>query len=54
MRQASLWCLATSVVMFSLGCKPSDPVADAKVNRAKDEIKRAAAATADAAAAMRN
>jgi hypothetical protein len=43
--------------LLQLGCKPEGPgdaAADAKVARAKEEIKRAAQATADAAAAMRD
>lgn len=54
MRQASIGCLAISVALLSLGCKPNQPATDAKVSRAKEEIKHAAAATADAAAAMRD
>lgn len=54
MRLAKIGCLAISVALLSLGCKPNDPATDAKVTRAKEEIKHAAAATADAAAALRD
>jgi hypothetical protein len=57
MRLTTFLCLATCVAFCSLGCKPgesSNPAADAKVARAKEEIKRAASATAEAAAAKRD
>jgi len=50
-------CLAYCLSLGVLGCNPgnsSNPAVDAKVSRAKEEIKRAADATAEAAAAKRD
>jgi len=56
MRRACLGRLSTCLALILLGCNSgsSNSAADAKVARAQEEIKRAAEATAEAAAAKRD
>src|SRR4051812_48248266 len=55
MRQFALPMLALCAVSLLFGCKgQSSPETEAKVKRAKEEIKHAVSATADAASAKRD
>jgi gas vesicle protein len=57
MRRSEILAFAVSAVLLAPGCKPdglSNPAVDSKVTRAKEQIKEAAKATAEAAAAKRD